>query len=85
MNLLITNNHETHQTIKTELKKLETNFTKIFNDTKSQHQEIIELNNLVEEYKGLLAEKDIKINELKVEQTKLEKIVIESKDQYQIV
>lgn len=75
----------THQTIKTELKKLETNFSKIFNESKSQHQEIVKLNNLVEEYKGLLAEKDIKINELKAEQIKLEEKVVESKAQYQTV
>ncbi|ADZ09594.1 response regulator receiver [Methanobacterium lacus] len=78
-------NYGSHQTIETELKKLETNFTKIFKDSKSQHQKIVELNNLVEEYKGLLAEKDIQINELKAEQTKLEERLIESKDQFRTV
>lgn len=78
-------NHETHQTIKTELKNLETNFSKIFNASKSQQQEIFKLNNLVEEYKGLLEEKDMKINELKAEQSILEEKVIESKAQYQTV
>ncbi|UTB34094.1 MAG: response regulator [Methanobacterium sp. ERen5] len=78
-------NHVTPQTIQTELKKLETSFSKVFNESKSQHQEILKLNNLVEEYKGLLAEKNIKINELEDEKIILEEKVIQATDQYQTV
>ncbi|MTK12781.1 MAG: hypothetical protein F8N39_12040 [Clostridiaceae bacterium] len=74
-----------YETIETELKKLESNFTKIFNESKSQQQDIVKLNNLVAKYKNLLCEKDTQIEELKVDRKKLEEKVLEYKNQYQTV
>jgi two-component system, response regulator PdtaR len=77
--------HRSYNVIENELKKLDANFSDVYDKSLSQEKEISNLNNSLDGYKTLINEKDNKIKEMEKKQQKLEEEVINYKNQHQNV